>query len=63
MIPSSDRFDQSTIAALLDQDPMVQDDRAFLSLLDWSVVSQWEAHRSGRGQPAHPESTYLKAFL
>jgi hypothetical protein len=63
MIPTSDLFDQSTIAVLLDHDPMVQDDRAFFSLLDWSVVSRWEGHRSGWGRPAHPESAYLKAFL
>ncbi len=31
MIPSSDLFDQSTIAALLDHDPLVQDYRAFFS--------------------------------
>ena len=36
---------------------------AFFALLDWSVVSEWEAARSVRGRPPHPESAYLKAFL
>ena len=63
MIPTSDLFDQSTMAALLDHDPVVQDYRAFFALLDWSLVEQWQAQRSARGRPAHPESAYLKAFL
>lgn len=63
MIPASDLFDQSTMAALLDHDPLVADYRAFFSLLDWSVVEHWETQRSGLGRPAHPESAYLKAFL
>src|SRR5579859_5595342 len=63
MIPASDRFDQSTIATLLDHDPVVLDYRAFFSSLDWSVVEQWEAERSSRGRPAHPEAAYIKAFL
>src|ERR1700680_1347581 len=63
MIPASDLFDQSVITALLDHDPLVADYRAFFSLLDWSVVEHWEAQRSSRGRPAHPESAYLKAFL
>lgn len=33
------------------------------SLFDWSLVEQWQAQRSSRGRPAHPESAYLKAFL
>src|SRR5579862_7199221 len=63
MIPSSDLFDQSQITTLLDHDPLVQDYRAFFSLLDWSTVDQWQAQRSARGRPAHPEAAYLKAFL
>ncbi len=63
MIPASDLFDQSVITALLDHDPLVADYRAFFALLDWSVVEQWQAQRSGLGRPAHPESAYLKAFL
>ena len=43
MIPASHLFDQSTLTALLDHDPMVADYRAFFSLLDWSVVERWEA--------------------
>jgi len=46
MIPSSALFDQSTIAALLDHDPLVADYRAFFSLLDWSVVDDFQAQRS-----------------
>src|ERR1700756_412438 len=63
MIPASDLFDQSVMAHLLDNDPVVQDYRAFFSYLDWSIVEQWEAQRSSRGRPAHPESTYLKVFF
>lgn len=63
MIPTSALFDQSTLTALLAHDPLVADYRAFFSLLDWSVVEQWEAQRSALGRPAHQISAYLKAFL
>lgn len=63
MIPSSSVFDQSVIATLLEHDPVAQEYRAFFALLDWSIVERWEAARSSRGRPAHPESAYLKAFL
>jgi hypothetical protein len=63
MIPSSPVFDQSTLASLLAHDPLIAEYRVFFALLDWSVVEQWEAERSPRGRPAHPESAYLKAFL
>jgi hypothetical protein len=63
MIPASHLFDQSTMTALLDHDPLITDYRAFFSLLDWSIVERWEAAGSGLGRPAHPESAYLKAFL
>jgi len=63
MIPASLVFDQSTMTALVEHDPLVQDYRTFFALLDWSPVEQWQAQRSSRGRPAHPESAYLKAFL
>jgi hypothetical protein len=63
MIPSSHLFDQSTLAALLEHDPLVAQYRAFFASLDWSVVDQWQAARSSRGRPSHPENAYLKAFL
>ncbi len=63
MIPASALFDQSTMAALLEYDPLVADYRAFFALFDWSLVQDWQAHRSSRGRPPHPESAYLKAFL
>jgi hypothetical protein len=63
MIPSSDIFDQSTLMHLLEHDPVVAAYRALFSLFDWSIVEQWQAQRSSRGRPAHPESAYLKAFL
>ena len=63
MIPSSHVFDQSTMTQLLTHDPVVAAYRALFSLFDWSLVEQWQAQRSSRGRPAHPESAYLKAFL
>src|SRR5947207_3297338 len=51
------------MTALLEHDPVVEQYRAFFSLFDWSVVEQWQAQRSARGRPAHPESAYIKAFL
>lgn len=41
----------------------MQDYRTFFADLDWSLVERWQAARSTRGRPAHPESAYLKAFL
>jgi hypothetical protein len=63
MIPSSVVFDQSTLARMLAYDPVVQDYQAFFALLEWQLVAQWQAQRSSRGRPPHPESAYLKAFL
>lgn len=64
MIPSSDRFDQSTLATMLDVDPRVQEYRAFFSLLDWSVVERWHTqHSACFGSHGHPLTAYLKAFL
>jgi len=63
MIPSSRVFDQSVMTALLDHDPVVAEYRAFFSWFDWSLVDDFQAQRSSRGRPAHPESAYLKAFL
>jgi hypothetical protein len=63
MVPSSRIFDQSVLQQLLDVDPVVQDYRTFFADLDWSLVAHWQAARSSRGRPAHPESAYLKAFL
>lgn len=63
MIPASHVFDQSTIAALLDHDPLVAEYRAFFALLDWSIVERWGNQQSSRGRPAHPEAAYVKAFL
>ena len=63
MIPTSTLFDQSTLSTMLDHDPVVQDYRAFFSLLDWSLVEGWRVPRSARGRPAHPLSAYLKALL
>jgi hypothetical protein len=64
MIPSSVIFDQSTLTALLEHDPVVQQYRAFFSLLDWSVVEQWQERRSVYCDThGHPITAYLKAFL
>jgi len=64
MIPSSFVFDQSTITALIEHDPVVQEYRAFFSLLDWSVVEQWQERRSVYCDThGHPITAYLKAFL
>ena len=63
MIPASTTFDQSTLAALLEHDPLVSDYRAFFAFLDWTLVDQWQARRSARGRPPHPERAYLKALF
>ncbi len=64
MIPSSHLFDQTTMAALLEHDPLVADYRAFFALYDWSVVERWQAQRSAWcGTHGHPLGAYLKAFL
>jgi hypothetical protein len=64
MIPSSCVFDQSTLTALLEHDPVVQTYRTFFSLLDWSVVEQWQASRSVYCDThGHLITAYLKAFL
>jgi hypothetical protein len=64
IIPSSQIFDQSTLTALLEYDSVVQDYRAFFSLLDWSVVEQWQAQQSTYSEThGHPIIAYLKAFL
>jgi hypothetical protein len=64
MIPSSTTFDQSTLTAMLEHDAVVQEYRAFFSLLDWSVVEQWQAQRSVYCDThGHPITAYLKALL
>jgi hypothetical protein len=64
MIPASHRFDQSTLAAMLDVDPLVCEYRTFFALFDWSVVDRWQASRSNCcGSHGHPVTAYLKAFL
>ncbi len=63
MIPVSYCFDQSTIATLLEHDPLVSDYRTFFSLLDWSLVEAFHPHSSARGRPGHPLAASLKAFL
>src|SRR5947209_6576708 len=63
MIPASTVFDQSTMSAMLDSDPVVAEYRTFFSFFEWSLVQDWQAERSGPGRPGHPESAYLKAFL
>jgi hypothetical protein len=64
MIPSSHLFDQSTLAALLEHDPLVADYRTFFASLDWSVVERWQTQRSPfYGSHGHPLVAYLKAFL
>ena len=63
MIPTSLVFNQSTLSQMLAVDTVVQQYRTLFALFDWSVVDDWQAHRSGRGRPAHREHAYLKAFL
>src|SRR5215471_13055185 len=49
---------------MLETDPLIKDYRAFFSLLDWSVVEQWQAQRSACcGSHGHPITAYIKAFL
>jgi hypothetical protein len=63
MIPFSRRYDQTTLLHMMEDDPVVVDARAFFSFFDWSIVERWQAQRSSRGRPGHPERAYLKAFL
>ena len=63
MIPSSDLFDQSTLHQLLDLDPVVAGLPLLFRRSRLVACPQWQAQRSSRGRPAHPESAYLKAFL
>ena len=63
MIPSSQVFDQSVLACLIQHDALVQRYRAFFSLIDWTPLERSSAHRCHSHRPAHPESAYLKAFL
>jgi len=64
MIPASHRYDQTTLAHMLEDDPVVADYRAFFSLFDWSVVDRWQESRSNCcGSHGHPITAYLKAFL
>ena len=43
MIPASSLFDQPTLAALLDHDPVVDEYRSFFSLLGWAIIARWKA--------------------
>jgi len=63
MIPASHRYDQTTLAQMIEDDPVVADYRSFFSLFDWSLVEHWQEQRSSRGRPGHPMSAYIKAFL
>src|SRR5215469_17839941 len=62
-MPTSTVFDQSVMTALLDHDPVVAQYRSYFALCEWSLVEDFEAHRSDRGRPAHLISAYRKAFL
>src|SRR3989442_10559986 len=55
---SSHLFDQSTISALLEHDPLVQDYRAFFALFDWSVVDDWQDRKSTRLNSSHVRISY-----
>jgi Transposase DDE domain len=63
MIPASHRYDQTTLAQMIEDDPVVADSRSFFSLFDWSIVERGLDQRSSRGRPGHPMSAYIKAFL
>lgn len=63
MIPSTSRFDQETMAAFVEADPLVKEYRAFFALFDWQVVHTYQARHCGLGRPGHPLSVYVKACL
>jgi hypothetical protein len=63
MIPTSAVFDQSTLATMLDHDPVVQRYRAFFALFEWSLVPERDPLHPLPGPCPHPLSAYLKAFL
>src|SRR5712692_338678 len=61
IIPVVRPFDQSTLAHMIDADPIVQRYRARFALFDWSAIDP--PRKRGPGAPAHPKSAYLKAAL
>ncbi len=64
MIPACTLFDQSTLATLLEVDPLVAHYRAFFAEFDWTIVEHWHEQRSAcYGSHGHPLTAYLKAFL
>jgi len=63
MIPASTTFDQSTLASMIDHDPLVQRYRAFFALFDWSLLPDRDADRAWPGPVPHPLSTYIKVLL
>lgn len=63
MILTSPLFDQSLLAILRDQDPVVLRYRALFALLDWSQVPERPSYGRKVGHHEHPEAAYVKALL
>jgi hypothetical protein len=63
MIPTSNRFDQSTLASMFECNALVQRYRRLFALMDWSLVPERTADRAWPGPCPHPESAYVKALL
>lgn len=65
MIPSSTVFDQHTLELLMEHDPVAQEYREWFSHLDFHPFQgrRPTPKDSKRGNPGHPETAYVKAFL
>jgi hypothetical protein len=63
IVPYSTTFDQRTLHALIEHDPVVQRCCDFLDLFNWSVVPEPVLDPSRPGKRPHPQRTYVKALL
>jgi len=63
MLPTSALIDQSTLALLLEHDPVVQRYRRFFAHFDWSLVPPRATDRAWPGPQPHPQTTYIKVLL
>lgn len=63
MIATSVIFDQPTLSAMREVDPVVQHYRAFFALLNWEPFLPASPVCRKRGEHGHPKTAYIKALL